>query len=342
MFLSFLVQSPAWAEPSYSKKIRAMAKTISSDIIDSGKTRIAVANITSVERKTSRFGKMVAEKLNTCLVQASKDRFDVLERSMVDRIMGERVGLSAEEAQKLLNADILVTGTYTVLEDEIDLSLRAIDLATAKAVAAANESMPIDDVRSLLDSQESAPLKQKGAAEITLNLQMLAFKYVDGREREVVMRSGDVLHSGDEFKINFEAGQDCYLYILYYDSTGQAGVLFPNPKIALDNNIKGGVKYALPGEGLRFYLDENVGTEQVYFVASIEPMNDITKLLADMERTGGADRQRIGSRLRSAMGYRGIGIGSETTHSTFGNNDRIMEVVKGCGSVLKTMEIRHR
>ncbi len=42
------------------------------------------------------------------------------------------------------------------------------------------------------------------------------------------------------------------------------------------------------------------------------------------------------------MTTRGIGITSKKAPSTFGDRDRVMEVIKGQGSVLKVMEIQHR
>ena len=335
------LMSPVWAASTYSEIVKAMAKSIASDIAETGKTRVAVARIMSADKKDSQFGLLMTEKLTTGLIQEARSRYSVLERELVDRIMGERVGLTAEEAQQLLEADILITGTYTILANEVDLSIRAIDLSTAKAIAATGNSILLKEVKPLLTPEESK-LPSAMDEEITLNLEVLALKYIDRIEREVVVRNGDTLYSGDKLKINLMASRDCHLYVLYYDSLDQAGVLFPNPKIALDTTIRGGVQYSLPGENLRFILDDNVGTETLYFVASLEPMNDISNLLIDMEEAGRAGKTVIGNSLKESMGARGFGIVTSDTPSVFGNRDRVMDIVKGRRTVLKVMEILHR
>ena len=341
--LAILCPHPLWAG-SFTDKIDDMAEDLATGIASSGKSRVAVAKFTTVDKKTSSFGQLVAEKLANGLIRHAKNRYSVTERSLVDRIMGERTGLTAEDAQQMLQADILVTGTYTILENKVDLSARAIDLALARAVAAEGITIPTKEVQSLLDVQpeQTAQSQMPEKKDLELSLEILAFKYIGGTDREVVVRNGDVLQSGDEFKVNFEVSRDCYFYVLYYDSMAKAGVLFPNPKIALDNSVRGGVAYSLPGEDLTFQLDRIPGTETLYFVASLEPMNDIDRLLTDMEKAGEKGKKRINSRLQQAIGTRGINITTSNAPSAFGNRDRVMEVVKGHTSLFKVFEFQHR
>ncbi len=325
-----------------NQRVRKMAKSIASDIAETGKASLAVAKILTEDKKSSRFGSLVAEKLTNGLVQESKKRYSVKERSLVDRIMGEDIELSAAEMHKKLAADVLITGTYTVLENEVDISVRAIDLATAKAIAASESTIPIKEVSVLLAPDEKEKPEKIEDNELTLSLQVLAFKYIDGMEREVIVKNGDTLHTGDQVKVNLKADKNCYLYVFYYDSRGEAGVLFPNPQIALDNNVVAGKEISLPGGDLAFELDDNAGAESLYFVASLKPMDDVSKLLAQMEKAGTGMKRQLGGRLRSVVGTRGLFTTSLKKPSNIGNHKQIMEVVKGKGSVLKVVEILHK
>ncbi|MDP2646282.1 MAG: FlgO family outer membrane protein [Desulfobacterales bacterium] len=324
------------------QQIKKMAEMIASEIAQSGKTSMAVAKILTVDKKSSLFGTLVAEKLTNGLVQESKRRYSVKERSLVDRIMGENVELSAADIQQKLAADVLITGTFMVLENEVEISVRAIDLATAQAIAARSSTIPIKEVRVLLTPDETGSPRKDEQTELTLSLQVLAIKTIDGVEREILIKSGDTLYSRDQIKVNLKVDKACFLYVLYYNSTGEAGVLFPNPKIALDNNVAGGKEISLPGENLAFELDENTGTESLYFVASLKPMDDVSNLLAKMEKAGSADKRQLGGQLRGAIGTRGFVTTSLKTPSDIGNRKQVMDVIKGKGSVLKVMEIIHR
>jgi TolB-like protein len=312
------------------------------DIASLDKNRVAVAKFKNICNEATHFGTFLAEKLTTSLIQVSKARYSVMERVLVDRFIGERTDITAEEARNLLEAGIIVSGTYTVLGEEVELNARAINLTTGIDITARALTIPLEEVRSLLRNERCKKPLGKKESDLTLNLQVLASKHVGGKEREVVVENGDTLYSGDKFKVNFEMNQDCYLYVLYYSSRGRPHVLFPNPKIALDNEIEGGIPYSLPGDDLTFYLDQNTGVETLYFVASLELMNDVTTLLNEMQKAGGSSENKIYDELKDTMRAKDIGITYSNAPSIFGDRDRVMEVVKGQGSLLKVFEILHR
>lgn len=334
----FFFISPVWAASTYSKIVKTMAKSIASDIAETGKTRIAVAKILSADKKAYPFGLLMAEKLTTGLIQEARGRYSVLERAYVDRIMGELVELTAEKAQQLLKADILVTGTYAIFKDKVDLSIRAIDLSTGKAIAATYQSIS----REKIGSELPWPTHQDPKDKLTLNLQILMPKYIDGIKQEIVLKNGTTLHSGDEFKIHFKAEQDLYMYVICYNSSGTVRTLFPHPKIALNNFIRGRVPYTLPGGKQLFTLDDNRGVETLYFLASLEPIIDIDLLLAKMENADSKGKKGLGERIREAIGTRDIGISAPTSVYPTDNRDGAMEVIKGHGSFLRVIEFQHQ
>jgi hypothetical protein len=80
-----------------------------------------------------------------------------------------------------------------------------------------------------------------------------------------------VLKSGQHVGVAFRAESDCFVYIYWWDSTGQVGRLFPNPQLTEGSGeVKAGRTYWLPSkDGERWYiLDDNPGSETIYFVAS--------------------------------------------------------------------------
>lgn len=109
-----------------------------------------------------------------------------------------------------------------------------------------------------------------------------------------VLKNGSALHSGDHYKIIFTPNQDCYVYIFQVDSANKVYSLFPMQKFGklMLNNVnplQSGQTYYIPAEGKSFILDDQVGTERIYFLASFE--RDL-ELEAQYQRAFEAQQQR--------------------------------------------------
>lgn len=94
-----------------------------------------------------------------------------------------------------------------------------------------------------------------------------------GQGNFVPLQEGSVLHSGDHYKIIFTPTEDCYVYIFQIDSAQKIYQLFPMERFGevIVNNfnpVQTGKTYYLPAESKSFMLDEQTGTETIYFLAS--------------------------------------------------------------------------
>lgn len=98
------------------------------------------------------------------------------------------------------------------------------------------------------------------------------FFYEDEDKSIKALQDDSVLKSGQCVGVAFKAESDCFVYIYWWDSTGQVGRLFPNPELTEGSGeVKAGKTYWLPSMagGERWYvLDANPGTETIYFVAT--------------------------------------------------------------------------
>ncbi|MGD8503737.1 MAG: DUF4384 domain-containing protein [Syntrophobacterales bacterium] len=102
------------------------------------------------------------------------------------------------------------------------------------------------------------------------------------------IKSGDVLHSGDHYKIIFTPDKDCYVYIFQVDSTGHFFQLFPMKSfrgVRVDNTnpVMQGTTYTLPRSDKAFMLDRQVGVERIYFIASNERNQELENLYRDWQ-----------------------------------------------------------
>jgi S1-C subfamily serine protease len=105
-----------------------------------------------------------------------------------------------------------------------------------------------------------------------------------GSSGKVLIDEGEagILHSGDSFQVTFKASQDAYIYVFIHDSKEEVSQLFPSPEIKLSNKVLKDNTYIIPSQDKWFWLDQKVGTETIYILATkipIENTQDITSTL---------------------------------------------------------------
>lgn len=158
-------------------------------------------------------------------------------------------------------------------------------------------------IDELLEQSELEPL------DLSINI-IGQRKDTNGSVSKVTIKEGSVLQSKDKFKVQFETSKDAYVYIIIHDSLNKANLLFPDPRIKLNNNVKTNTSYTVPTSDHWFWLDENVGIETVFVLASESPLDNIKALLLEME---GVDEPK----------------------------EKIMEFVKDKDSVVRAISFRH-
>ena len=103
------------------------------------------------------------------------------------------------------------------------------------------------------------------------------FEGDDGKPYPI--RNGMVLYSNDNYAIYFKPSQRCYIYIFQEDSTGKVYRLFPNPQYDTKTNpVSKDKEYWVPTKDTWLYLDENVGKEWLYIIASREKSEKLESL----------------------------------------------------------------
>jgi hypothetical protein len=94
-----------------------------------------------------------------------------------------------------------------------------------------------------------------------------------GKGELKTITNGAVLRSGDHYKAIFIPDKRCHVYIFQVDISGQIFQLFPMKSfdgISLNNlnPVKKDQTYIIPSPDKAFVLDNRVGTERIYFIAS--------------------------------------------------------------------------
>ena len=103
------------------------------------------------------------------------------------------------------------------------------------------------------------------------------------------LTNDSTLKSGQRIGLGFQADADCYVHVVWWDSNGNVGRLFPNPKLTEGNGeVKAGVPVWLPSnKGKHWYvLDKNEGEETIYLVASRERNPKLEELYTKLKSSG--------------------------------------------------------
>jgi hypothetical protein len=329
---------------------------------------VAVLPVMDCDGGVRRLGVLVADEMQRLLLERG---VKVADRRSLNAILAERdLQLAtvsdpsgAQRAGQLAGADVLLVGSMIEANGEILISARAVAVESGRALAVSRSYS--------IDAQGNGRLMwyvRRGAdagcgGELPPLSVRCQFVTPTGSS-EANLADGATVTSGQRFKIRLEPNSDCHLYVLLYDSAGQASVLFPHDDIGLPNAVRGGASYEVP-EGTKWYwFDDRRGVETFYVVASYAPLSDLDRLLAQMQQAGaqskqlaGALRERIDNEVTRGMSpatsgaytpaemtirSRGVGGVVDVGWGTHSQTDEIDDIVEGHATAVKKLILNHR
>jgi hypothetical protein len=150
--------------------------------------------------------------------------------------------------------------------------------------------------QSYLSSSPSAYKGAKTENQVTNQLHFsIAYVYrPKGKERFEPLPNGGIMHSGDLYKILFQPTQDCYVYIFQADASGKIYGIFPlehfkGTQVNLLNPVQAEKIYFVPAQDKSFRLDEQTGSETIYFLAFQQPDRELEALYLEVINAQNAD-----------------------------------------------------
>ena len=123
--------------------------------------------------------------------------------------------------------------------------------------------------------------------------------------KEVEVKDGGILQSGDMFRVKFKLKNEAYVYVLSLDSKGNLAKLFPDRDGKMGAKFKPNEVYTIPVKDRWFRLDDNTGQETVYLIASPKAIENIDKRIAVVKKPGPDEISGMfpGARIES-IGFR--------------------------------------
>jgi hypothetical protein len=223
---------------------------------------------------------------------------------------------------------------------------RETQAATVAATQKSPAVLPATGIRAT--GQNLPPEDKVMEAALTLEVNIIGQRKIGSGYEEVFVKNGGTLKTDDNLKIYIKPSRNCFIYVLVFDSEGTAGMLFPDPRIGMDNRVKGGATYQIPDGTQWFYLDERTGRETIYVLASLVPMSDIDRLLLSMETKKKHQQQEDTKKILASAdvlkkGVRGIKLGPSHQYKTSDADEiqSVTQIVEGTGSVVWLVSFQH-
>ena len=110
-----------------------------------------------------------------------------------------------------------------------------------------------------------------------------------------------ILFCGDRLKIFIEPIKNVFIYIYLYDSQNQLYVLFPESFKDFDKNYRSGESYFVPGGEDWFILDDTVGVETFYLLASDKRLTDLEKITMNYLNASKKKREMLKANVLSEI-----------------------------------------
>lgn len=106
----------------------------------------------------------------------------------------------------------------------------------------------------------------------------------NGNSSGVAIRNGDTLSADDNYKVQLGCNTECYAYIAQLDATGKMDPILPSNLVSIENPVPANTLISFPSDDTWFFLDNNTGVEQIYFIVSRTPREDIELIFKQLSR----------------------------------------------------------
>lgn len=119
--------------------------------------------------------------------------------------------------------------------------------------------------------------------------------------KQVPIKEDITLKTGDQLKMFVELRKPCFVYVLYHGAQGEVQMLFPYTLQQLSMDYSTSKLYAIPPEDAWFRLNEQVGRETFYLIASAQRLTDLEKLIETYAVAPPAEQPQLANAVLTAL-----------------------------------------
>jgi hypothetical protein len=156
----------------------------------------------------------------------------------------------------------------------------------------------------LFGSQEVTLAEQKQNLNETRIKFLWAFGAIIKKEKSLVFQSIErdtALNSGDKIKFFIKLERHCFVYLIYRSSQNEIKALFPQRFHLKDSEYNISQKYYIPIGNQWFELDDHVGQEKFYLIASSDRLYTLEAIINKYESADPAKQTVIAKKIQSEI-----------------------------------------
>lgn len=232
------------AQSQFDTKIQTMSDTLANRLNRTGKNRVMVASFVDLQGNITELGRYIAETFST---QLSNSSLEVVDRSRLNDLVKElklsedkvTVPENAVKLGKLSGVEYIITGTITVLDQTMDITIKALDIQRGISIAGQKFSMErTDAINNLMRNL----VRNEGGEAANVNTPMRlntsnksagddlnSVRATDMRREECITMNGRERRIFGQICFENQTGRDLFFYS---DGSGTNGSL-SNSKIGL-------------------------------------------------------------------------------------------------------------
>jgi Domain of unknown function (DUF4384) len=139
-----------------------------------------------------------------------------------------------------------------------------------------------DAQRKALSEAYHTLVPDESRTELKLSFSVLA--RAAGQIDAAPVQEGMRLASGSRISFSVQLSRPAHVYLFQKSPSGALNVLFPDPRITVQNPVPAGQELRIPQGGASFKLDDkDIGTERVFIVASLEPISSLSQAVSGLQ-----------------------------------------------------------
>ena len=208
------------AAQAQAQDLTKLATDLAAKVHAAKHSRVTVLDFLDLDKKTTKLGKLLAFKLQEALTAPERgldvvdqtqlaqlfDQMEKLSEGLIDPATGQQVG-------KIAGIEVLVVGTVMVSDNSVKLDVKAVDLQTAKMIAAGSAStLRVGMVDRLAKEAEGEDEKAQPAEDAPANSKSVPAAVKSPprtrRDQGVLFALDGCSLSGDELTCSITATSD--------------------------------------------------------------------------------------------------------------------------------------
>ena len=115
--------------------------------------------------------------------------------------------------------------------------------------------------------------------------------------RLVAITRDTILRSGDKLKMMVELKKKCFLYLFYHTGGGEVHMLFPYDLRQFVNDYETYKKYYIPRDNMWFELDQQIGLEKFFLLASEKRLTELEALYSSYLGADPQEKQGLAKKI---------------------------------------------